>query len=1353
MAQQNIDFGTFPDDPNADAIRTAFRKTQQNFDQLFATAEQQAVLSVNRTPGAGITVNSPTGNVVVSANIACVQVSTSTLSIGISANGSNSAVLTSTNQVLVVDLPNTISNVANITLVNNVTANYMFANIGTTTGNLTVNANTSTNNLSVLNDINSNTISVYDASVSNLTTLSGYIQPLGNFISTLRPNTSSIDVGTVTSYFGNGYFDNVYVNNNFVSSNLNVNTLISTNSINVSNNANIIGNILANNVNVNNNTITNNLTVNLAFTGNTANIVNISANTFTLNANPIMAVGVITPVYDTVYLPSNVVVSGTTSSNATSVLSITVPSQGTYQFTSQMIVLPGTGASQPISFGLYDGNGTLVANSEVMGSTSDASNQKTTITGTTIVTSSASQTYSIKAWGTGLSPGILTYGGNGQSSLKYVRLDAVATITTNASVTFGNVTTTSNVNVTNNLTVGGSIIGNLSGNFTGTISNGTSNINIPVVDGNVNIVSGGITSLVAKPTGANVLGTLDTSGNITGLNLGTSGNVIATGNISGSSIESGNVLVNSMSSGQLAIASTGGKLVGGPDLVWNFSNADLYSTGYVSNRYVTATGNITGGNLITGGTLSVTGNANLGNLGTNTAIITTGNITTINSGLLQNGTSNIKLDLSGNLSTYIGGNVTAQFVVTNSGANIAGTANVIGNANVGNLGSTDGVFTGNVTANNLSTTNQITAGNGLQVTTGTVTILNGNLDITGNINATGNLNYSNVNDLVVGDPLIYIGANNTGDTYDLGLVGSYNEGTYYHTGIARNSSDNYWTFFDGVVAEPTTIIDWANAVYPTVKLGNLLATGNANIAGYANIVGNANIGNIGTSFVVATSNITGANIYANSGTVGALYVTGTLTTNSQPNVTSLGTLTGLDINGTVTAGNITANTGVITGNGSSISALNASNISTGTLDQARLANSSLTVNGVAISLGGSGTVTASTTNALTFDNAGTGASSGSTFDGSTARTISYNTIGAPSTTGTNASGSWGISVTGSANTVTNAAQSNITSVGTLTSLDVTGNVTAGNVYANSGTIGASLLTGTLTTSTQPNITSLGSLTGLTSSGTINFTGASNVSLGAVGNLKITGGSSGQYLQTNGSGTLTWASVAAGYGDSNVATFLGSYGSNTISTTGNITGGNLSGIMRPTSGSGTAGIIFPSDPGGGSGDVASIKWYAYSGEDCYLELNVQNDANDRIRLVASGGVQMNTGGLGVGTTPSGTDGEIRATNNITAYYSDDRLKKRLGVIENALDKVNSLTGFFYEANETAQELGYKPKREVGLSAQEVERVLPEVVAPAPIDDKYKTLHYERIIPLLVEAIKEISAELSDLKNTLRNNNVK
>lgn len=119
-------------------------------------------------------------------------------------------------------------------------------------------------------------------------------------------------------------------------------------------------------------------------------------------------------------------------------------------------------------------------------------------------------------------------------------------------------------------------------------------------------------------------------------------------------------------------------------------------------------------------------------------------------------------------------------------------------------------------------------------------------------------------------------------------------------------------------------------------------------------------------------------------------------------------------------------------------------------------------------------------------------------------------------------------------------------------------------------------------------------------------------------------------------------------------------------------------------------------------------------------------------------------IGVGTAASGTSGEIRATNNITAYYSDDRLKTRLGVIDNALDRVGRLTGFFYEANELAQRFGYEVKREVGLSAQDVEKVLPEVVAPAPIDDQYLTLRYERIVPLLIEAIKELRAEVDALK---------
>lgn len=124
-----------------------------------------------------------------------------------------------------------------------------------------------------------------------------------------------------------------------------------------------------------------------------------------------------------------------------------------------------------------------------------------------------------------------------------------------------------------------------------------------------------------------------------------------------------------------------------------------------------------------------------------------------------------------------------------------------------------------------------------------------------------------------------------------------------------------------------------------------------------------------------------------------------------------------------------------------------------------------------------------------------------------------------------------------------------------------------------------------------------------------------------------------------------------------------------------------------------------------------------------------------------------GSFGVGTAASGTTGEIRATNNITAYYSDDRLKTRLGSIENALNKLCSLEGFYYEANELAQSLGYEAKREVGVSAQQVQSVLPEIVAPAPIDDKYLTVRYERALPLLIEAIKELRAEVQAIKAKL------
>ena len=104
------------------------------------------------------------------------------------------------------------------------------------------------------------------------------------------------------------------------------------------------------------------------------------------------------------------------------------------------------------------------------------------------------------------------------------------------------------------------------------------------------------------------------------------------------------------------------------------------------------------------------------------------------------------------------------------------------------------------------------------------------------------------------------------------------------------------------------------------------------------------------------------------------------------------------------------------------------------------------------------------------------------------------------------------------NIVLDAASGNITGVGNAN----LGNLTTSNYFA-----------GTLTTAAQPNITSVGTLSNLTSNGTINFTSASNVSLGAVGNLKITGGTANYVLQTDGAGNLTWVAQSGG-GSGNAA---------------------------------------------------------------------------------------------------------------------------------------------------------------------------------------------------------------------------
>jgi len=545
---------------------------------------------------------------------------------------------------------------------------------------------------------------------------------------------------------------------------------------------------------------------------------------------------------------------------------------------------------------------------------------------------------------------------------------------------------------------------------------------------------------------------------------------------------------------------------------------------------LTVTGNASAGNLSTGGVLSVTGNANVGNLGTAGLIVATGNVTGGN--LVTSGTGSVgELAVSGNavitgnlavngnvvyvnvetldvedpiivlgggpngaapttddgkdrgtqLQYYSGSaknafmgwdNSNAEFgmgavvsivndVVTFStygnlrvaniigngqalsgltGANVTGTvanathastANTVVDAaqpNITSVGTLSSVaVTGNASANNFNAATYVVASS-VYANAGTVAgdFVSANTDVTANRNLHGGNVYANSGLIqsnnatvtatlsagnVKTDNLLYA----NGNPWDLSDPGGSN------TAIQFNDDESFG----------------GSAAFTFDKSSNLVS-----------VTANLDANNLN-----ATTHITSGNVWANSGTIGASLLTGTLTTASQPNVTSLGTLSGLSVNGNITAANITANTGVFTGNGSGLSALAGANV-TGTVANATHASTANTVvdaaqpNITSVGTLTSLAVTGNATAGNVYANSGT--------------------VGASLLTGT----------------LTTAAQPNVTSLGTLSSLAVTGNVAAGNVYSNSGTIGASLLTGTLTTASQPNVTAVGTLTGLAVNGNI-----------------------------------------------------------------------------------------------------------------------------------------------------------------------------------------------------------------------------------------------------------------------------
>ena len=129
------------------------------------------------------------------------------------------------------------------------------------------------------------------------------------------------------------------------------------------------------------------------------------------------------------------------------------------------------------------------------------------------------------------------------------------------------------------------------------------------------------------------------------------------------------------------------------------------------------------------------------------------------------------------------------------------------------------------------------------------------------------------------------------------------------------------------------------------------------------------------------------------------------------------------------------------------------------------------------------------------------------------------------------------------------------------------------------------------------------------------------------------------------------------------------------------------------------------------------------------------------------------------TLTGT-GTFSTNGNVIAFASDKRLKTNIKPIENPLDKVKLLNGFTYNWNDKAKTLANYDTEEslVGVFAQEIQEVLPEAVKLAPFDndttgnsisgENYLTVQYEKIVPLLIEAIKDQQKQIDELKSKIK-----
>jgi hypothetical protein len=772
---------------------------------------------------------------------------------------------------------------------------------------------------------------------------------------------------------------------------------------------------------------------------------------------------------------------------------------------------------------------------------------------------------------------------------------------------------------------------------------------------------------------------------------------------------SGNLAVGNANLGNLATANF---FSGAGNALSNIQGANVSGAVASANNATTA-GTVTTNaqsNITSVGTLTSLTVSGVSNLGPNSNVIITGGSSgqflqtngsgnlswvTVGTSGISNGTSSVSVPVSnGNILANVNGNIV--LTVAELGANITGYANITGNANVGNLG-TGGLITatGNITGGNVNTAGAVVASTlTSNVTTGTAPLTVASTTKVTNLNADLLDGYdtataATANTIVVRNADGNITGNNISGTLSTASQPSITSvGTLSALTVTGNIQTSANLVTDLIVGRTSSVTITATGSNQNV---NLTPTGTGTVN-----VGNFIISNVATP---TASTDAATKQYVDDVAQG-------LNTHASCNAatqTTLATISGGTVtydNGTdgvgatlTTTGTYTTIDGVTLSNGMRILVKNevtqANNgiyvrTSATVLTRATDFNTAAEIAGGDFTFVTAGTLYNSTgwvqiddvvtvgTDPIVWEQfsgageytAGTGLTLTGTQFSITNTTVTAGAYGNGDYNATftvNAQGQLtaaaNVAITANAANLTGTTlaativNSSLTSVGTLGALAVTGNATAGNVYANSGTIGASLLTGTLTTAAQPNVTSVGTLS------TVNVSGNANVgNLGTGGLIVATGNIDGGNLNTGGALSVT--------GNANV----GNLGTARILATGNITTtqliANVANGTAPlvinsqtvvanlnadlldgynTAVSNTANTVAVRDASG------NLSANFFTGNGAFLtgiDTSLIANGNSNVSVAANGNVTINVSGNAGIATFTGTGANIAGYANVT-----------------------------------------------------------------------------------------------------------